>query len=451
MPATPANYGIADCSREKRQQIPRAEIRFIPDTVRDRIRCARDGCFGGLRIATSYRWQRQFRERSARPDHDVPDRRRQFGIRNPGLAEFESKRHHQFRYMPAFESDLDRLEVYQGLFRDRSSQPDISEIDIIWPAILADDLVDLSPYLGDDVKAFPPELIQAFTVAGKLVAIPVFVDTGLLYYRSDLLRKYGFRAPPATWEELEKMAKIIQRGERRSGNKDFWGFVWQGQADEGLTCNGLEWQASAGGGHILEPDHTIRVCSPQSVHALERAVSWVGSISPPGIVAYDEEDSLNVWRSGKAAFMRNWLYVYGSVQDPSCPVYGRVGVALLPGGPGGRSRTLGGMGASVSKYSTQRAASIAAIRYLTSMAVQTARAEQIGSVPSRSLLQQRPDIMGKTPFFGPLAGQVMTGVVARPSILAGRSYEAVSRAYFTALERLETQLVQLTGFRPVRN
>lgn len=381
------------------------------------------------------------------------------------LAELEGKRNRQFRYLPAFESDLDRLEIYQGLFRDRSPQPDISEIDIIWPSILADDLVDLRPYLGDDIKAFAPELIQSFTVAGKLVAIPVFVDTGLLYYRSDLLRKYGFRAPPATWDELEKMAKIIQSGERRSGKKDFWGFVWQGQADEGLTCNGLEWQASAGGGHILEPDHTIRVCSPQSIHALERAVSWVGTISPPGIVAYDEDDSLNVWRSGNAAFMRSWLYVYGSVKDPSCPVHDQVGVALLPGGPGGRSSALGGMGAAVSKYSTQRTASIAAIRYLTSVAVQTARAEQIGSVPTRSSLQERPDIMGKTPFFGALAGQVMTGVVARPSILAGRSYEAVSRAYFTALhsaltrqvpprtalERLETQLVQLTGFRPVRN
>lgn len=381
------------------------------------------------------------------------------------LNEFESKRGYESRYIPAFESDEDRLDVYKQLFRDRSPQPDICEIDIIWPAILADHLVDLSPYLRDDVKAFPPELIQSFTISGKLVAIPLFIDTGLLYYRSDLLRKYGFPRPPTTWEELERMAKVIQTGERRSGRKDFWGFVWQGQADEALTCDALEWQSSAGGGRILEADHTIHVSSPQSIQALERAVSWIGTISPPGTVAYDEDDSLNVWSSGNAAFMRNWLYVYGSARDRSCPVHDRFGVALPPGGAGGRSRTLGGIAAAVSKYSNHRAEAVAAIRHLTSAAIQAVRAEQAGSVPTRSILHQRAEIMGKTPFFGPLAGQVMTGVVTRPSALVGNSYDKVSRAYFKAvhsaltrevppreaLKRLETELVHLTGFRPVNH
>ena len=384
---------------------------------------------------------------------------------NQALHKFAGERGYQIRYFPYLESTNECLDVYRQLFQDRSTQPDICEIDIVWPAILADDLVDLSPYLRDEIKEFPPELIQSFTIRGRLVAIPIYLDTGLLYYRSDLLRKYGFRKPPATWDELGSMAKVIQAGERRSGKRDFWGFVWQGEAGEGLTCDALEWQSSEGGGHIIEPDGTIRVSNPRAIHALERAVSWVGTISPPGVVSYGEDDSVNVWRSGNAAFMRSWLFAYGSMRDLSCPVHDRFGVALLPGGPGGRSRVLGDMAVAVSKYSKHRAEAVAAIRDMTSLRNEAVRARQAGSVPTRSILQNRPDVMDNTPFRGLLAKDVLTGIVTRPSVITGRSYDAVSRAYYTAvhsaltrqvtpreaLAALEKQLVRITSLHASRN
>jgi trehalose/maltose transport system substrate-binding protein len=77
------------------------------------------------------------------------------------------------------------------------------------------------------------------------------------------------------------MASRIQAGERARGNQDFWGFVWQGAAGEGLTCAGLEWQMSEGGGRIIEDDKTISVNNPDAMQTWQRARRWVGSISPP--------------------------------------------------------------------------------------------------------------------------------------------------------------------------
>ncbi len=379
------------------------------------------------------------------------------------LKSFVNRGGYQLRYIPTFESDNDRLEMYQQLLHNHSHQPDIFEIDVIWPPLLADDLVDLKPYIGSDIDSFPPELIETYTVKGRLIAIPTFVDTGLLYYRSDLLKKYGFSGPPKTWDELERMAKAIQSGERRAGKKHFWGFVWQGQKSEALTCNALEWQVSQGGGPILNEDHTVDVGNSNSVRALERAVDWIGTISPPGVVAYGEDDSFNVWQSGNAAFLRSWVYFYGATREASGPIRDRFGVAMLPGGMGGRTRMLGGAAVSVSKYSEHRSEAISAIRHLTSVNVQRIRIVEDGSIPTRSLLQQSPDSMLNTPFHGPLAGQVMNGVISRPAVLAGKSYDKVSRAYFEAvhaalmrqmtpkeaLANLQRRLVQITGFPPV--
>jgi trehalose/maltose transport system substrate-binding protein len=354
--------------------------------------------------------------------------------------------------------------MYRQIFRAHSPDPDLCEIDIIWPGIIGDNLVDLAPYLGDNVKAFAPELLRNYKVHGRLVAVPTFVDIGVLYYRTDLLRKYGFHNAPESWDDLEHMATVIQTGERRAGNRDFWGYVWEGRAHEALTCNALEWQASEGAGNILEPDGTIHVCNPQVVRALRRAQSWVGTISPRGVLAYTEDDSLNVWQAGNAAFMRNWTDVYGDVEAPRSPTRDRFGVAAMPRGTAGHSGTLGDIAIGVSKYSPHRALAIEAIKQLTSEAIQRKRAVETGSIPTRTSLRERPEIMAETPLHGAAASKVMAGVVARPSLVAGESYDAVSRAYFNAVHavltrqltaevamaQLETELVRITGFKAVR-
>ena len=254
---------------------------------------------------------------------------------------------------PASTSEL--LANYLVMFEGRSGDIDVLRVDVIHPGILADNLVDLKPYFSDEeLAAHFPGYIENTMVGDRMVAIAFRLGAGMLYYRTDLLEKYGFAGPPATWDELESMAATIQAGERAAGNADFWGFVWQGDNYEGLTCNALEWQVSEGGGTVVNRELEPEVNNEAMLRAVERAAGWVGTISPPGVTGYREEDARAVWHVGNAAFMRNWPYAMAS-SATSEAIAGVWEVAPLPAGASGTyAATMGGWTLGVNRYSDER-------------------------------------------------------------------------------------------------
>src|SRR5258708_2362019 len=132
------------------------------------------------------------------------------------------------------------LQLFQQYWADKSGDVDVYMVDVIWPGIAAPHAVDLKKYFKEDeLKEHFPRIVENNTVKGKLVAMPFFTDAGVLYYRTDLLEKYGYKEPPKTWEELAEMAKKIQDGERQAGHPDCQGFVFEGTASESVTCNAL--------------------------------------------------------------------------------------------------------------------------------------------------------------------------------------------------------------------
>ena len=141
------------------------------------------------------------------------------------------------------------LQQFQQYWAAKSPDIDVYMVDVIWQGICAPHAVDLKKYFNEgEIAEFFPRIVQNNTVGSKLVSIPWFIDAGILYYRTDLLEKYGYKEPPKTWEELTEMAKKIQDGERAAGKADFHGFVFEGKASESVTCNALEWIYSFNGG-----------------------------------------------------------------------------------------------------------------------------------------------------------------------------------------------------------
>jgi trehalose/maltose transport system substrate-binding protein len=381
--------------------------------------------------------------------------------RQQELQQFTRETGIRVSLLPSPDSARQRLVLWKELLGTGASGPDVYGIDVIWPRMLNEYFIDLKPYFANEIPLQFAGIAANYTVDNKLVAIAYRADVGLLFYRTDLLRLYGYREPPRTWDELEIMAARIQAGERAKGRKEFWGFVWQGAADEVLTCDALEWQAADGGGRIIEEDQAISVNNPQAIRAWQRAARWVGSISPPGVVGYREWDSLNVWVAGDAAFMRNWPSAYVDSRAAGSSIRNKFDIALLPGGKAGRVGTLGGWGLAVSRFSAHPREALELVRYLTRRDVQVKRARVLSQPPTLPELYDLPEVLEPNPRFDLFSQAFRTGMVSRPSDVTGKKYQDVTDAYIQAVHSvltgeksapeaaaaLENELVRATGFK----
>jgi len=342
-------------------------------------------------------------------------------------------------------SPSERLALYQQWLADAEdgeAEVDVLLIDVVWPGVLGRYLLSLEDAVPVDARAeFFPAMIANNTVSGELKALPWFTDSGLLYYRKDLLEKYGFAEPPATWDQLELQAATIMQGERAAGKAQFTGFVWQGNAYEGMFCNVVEWVSSYGAAPIVSEDGTIAVNNPRTVAAFDRAAKWVGGISPEGVTTYGEEEARTMFQSGQAAFMRNWPYAYALAAADGSQVRGKVDIAPLPaeaGDAGRQAGCLGGWQLAVAKTTAQPDNAQALVVFLTSKEIQRERAMRGSLLPTRPALYKDKAVLAIRPFFEKM-GPILERAVARPSTVTGTKYNRVATATFNAVHKMLTK------------
>jgi trehalose/maltose transport system substrate-binding protein len=376
------------------------------------------------------------------------------------LDKFEADTGNTVTIVPMPSSTTDQFGQYRLWLAAGNTDIDVYQTDVIWAPQLADQFLDLTEAAAGVAADHFPSIIESQTVDGKLVALPAFTDAPALYYRKDLLEKYN-KTVPTTWAEMEATAKEIMDAERAAGNPEMWGFVFQGNAYEGLTCDALEWVVSNGGGQIVEPDGTISINNEQAAAAIDRAASWIGTISPEGNLAYQEEESRGVWQLGNAVFHRNWPYAYSLGNGDDSAVKGLFDVAPLPAGDGEGARsaaTLGGWNVAVSKYSPDPEEAIKLALFLSSTEVQKERAINQSNLPTIISLYDDADVAAAQPII-PSWKDIFLNAVPRPSAPTKVKYNEVSSLFWSAvhntlsgngtaaenLELLEADLTDLKG------
>jgi multiple sugar transport system substrate-binding protein len=307
-----------------------------------------------------------------------------------------------------------RENVYTASLLARDPTFDLVYMDVTWTAKFAAAgwLVPLDAAFPEgEQHRFLPAALAAGVYEGRLYRVPVRTDVGVLYYRSDLLASAGL-APPRTFDELLRAARRLQSPPR------LWGFVWQGKQYEGLVCDYVEVLSGCGGFWVDPQTLDVGLDRPEALAALSFLVSCVRApaVSPPGVTTYEEEESRRLFQDGRAVFLRSWPYTWRLAEMPDSPLRGRVGVAPMVHGPGGRSAgTLGGWGLGVSAYSRHPALAVEFIRALTSPAGQRRLCAPTGYAPALIEAYADPELLQADSFLTDL-GRLHDNAVLRPPI-----------------------------------
>ncbi len=283
----------------------------------------------------------------------------------------------------------------------KSSDFDVFGMDVIWVPEFARagwlrDLTHLVP--GKKRKDFFAGPMEAVTFESRTYAVPWYIDAGVLYYRKDLLEKYGF-SPPTTWPELVSTAQTITAGE-----KGLYGFVWQGKQYEGLVCNVLEYMWG-NGGDVLREGRPV-LFSPENIYALRfmRDLIFKYKITPPLVTTAIEEPTRHIFGNGRALFLRNWPYAWSLFEREGSSVKGKVGISTLPSFPKRESAsTLGGWQLGVNRFSKNPQAAEKLVLFLTSPETQKTMALNFGYKPSRPSLYSDRELSREQPFITGLA------------------------------------------------
>ncbi|RJL31280.1 extracellular solute-binding protein [Bailinhaonella thermotolerans] len=263
---------------------------------------------------------------------------------------------------------------------------DVYNLDTMWTAEFAAAglLEELPEPEGQDGQDFLARPMEAARYGGALMAYPFNADTGLLYYRSDLVE-----SPPRSWPELWETARRLkaEHPELEAG------YAGQFAEYEGLTVNALEiiW---GGGGDVLAGGKVV-LSGPRNEESLKALAAQIGTTIPREVLDHREADGLRMFAERKVAFLRHWPYAYHVLRgDEKAPPFKVAALPRPPQGLGTAARpsatALGGQNLAVAKGSPRRDDAIDLIRFLTGQHCQRRLMREGGFAPTRHSVYDYP-------------------------------------------------------------
>ncbi len=318
--------------------------------------------------------------------------------------------------------------------KNRDTQLDVFFMDVIWPGEFASAgwALPLDRFFSAaEQEQFLNAPISANRYRGQIFGVPLFVDAGLLYYRKDLLAKYGV-APPRTWPGLVEQAKMILAREQ---DPHLVGFSGQFKQYEGLICNMMEYILGNDGALWNEKQLTSAIHQPRAMEAVRFVRDRIiRGIAHRGVLAYEEPESLALFTQGRAIFHRNWPYAWKIANDPEhSKIAGKIAMLPLPSfSKGSGVATLGGWQLGISRFSTKPELAWRFVSYMTSKEMQKRIALATGRAPTRLALYDDPEILHSSPQLKSLL-ETFKQAVPRPTTPVYVPLSNIMQRYFSSV------------------
>ncbi|WP_431964957.1 ABC transporter substrate-binding protein [Actinacidiphila sp. bgisy160] len=350
-------------------------------------------------------------------------------------------------------ADAQRQQMVQNA-QVKSAAYSVLGLDVTWTAeFAANRWIDELPASDFPLDGLLPSAVDTAKYRGKVYAAPYQSNGGMLFYRSDLLKKAGVQAP-TTWGELADACKKVLKLHEAHGMSCYGG---QFDKYEGLTVNFSEAVQSAGG-ELFDDSGKPTADTPQVKAGLKWLVDgFKDGTFPKEALTYQEENGREAFQAGKLVFLRQWPYVWNLANqtDGSSKVANKFGVAPLPGLNGPGSSTLGGLNLAVSTFAKHKASARDFIKFLTAEKAQRSNLLNAAVAPTRADLYAEPELQRKFPYLATLGKSIESARPRPKAVRYGDVTTAIQDAVYpvisgkanadTALADLQKKLEQITA------
>lgn len=305
------------------------------------------------------------------------------------IAEFNRRHRGNIEVVPVdlpFEkfSTNERKELLARSLRSKTDKIDVFAVDLIWVPRFARWSEPLDRYFTPaEQQQLLSYAIQSCRYDGRLVAMPMYIDVGLMYYRRDIIR----RLPDGAAIEMQIQQSIswdrLLQLRQRLGYQRKPYYVFQAKDYEGLVCNLLELAVEQDPAFIGET--SLHVTAAPMQKALAMLVDFVQKdVSPKSVLEFDENMSYRYMLDNDAVFVRGWPNFVENFRRfyADSVKLNDIARAPLPHFEGRSSASVfGGWNLMVSKSSANKGAAMEFIRFVQSGPIQRILFEEGGYIP----------------------------------------------------------------------
>lgn len=259
-------------------------------------------------------------------------------------------------------------------------------------------------------------------VNGTVYGVPWYVETRVLYYRTDVAEQAGITAPPATWEDLMAMAKAMQS---------------TGGAKWGISLGTKNWQEYlpflwSAGGAVMDDQGKFQLNSPQAVEALTFYNSFfTDKLSPTSVP--EGFDITPAFVAGTHAMFFSGPWHLGLIKDAGGAGFdAKWTIAPMPKKASSTS-FLGGSNLVVYKDSKNKDAAWAFVQYLTDPKTQVAWYAAVTDLPAVQAAWDDPSLKGDANVA--LFGEQLKSTQAQPAL---STWSEIGTALNSTLEKMTT-------------
>ncbi len=298
--------------------------------------------------------------------------------------------------------------------------PDVSMIGTTWQGEFATTgALDATP-ANIDPSTFFEGAWNTTVVDGTSYGVPWYVETRMIYYRTDLAEEAGITEPPANWDDLKALAQAYK------DNGAEWGTsLPAGGGGSWQTFMPFVWQA---GGTILDDAGAIAFASDASNEAMSYYDSFFEEgLSPDSIL---EPGALETgFIDGSIPMFISGPWHIGILEEQGAEE-GTWGIAHMPTAEAGTS-FVGGSNLSVFKNTENRDAAWQFVAYLSQPEVQVTWFETVNDLPSVMSAWDDPAIAEDANLS--LFGEQLDDAKAPPAI---PNWEQIASAWDSQVERM---------------